>query len=174
MNLPEKYASGTGYSQVLGPLKKINKKGALGQALAHEAENFSIVDIQWIGAGLAKSLNITPSPYKEKVTPYFMEQYFGQYYRLIRMNDSGAFKDLRDEIKEKKLYIDYCDTIEMTLRDWEAHGSVYEYNPQYQLAQYGLYYFIVNCFAMFVLEEPGHPVGMPFPGGFKVENREGI
>jgi uncharacterized protein (UPF0305 family) len=24
---------------------------------------------------------------------------------------------------------------------------------------------------MFVLDEPGHPVGMPFPGGFRVEQR---
>ena len=24
---------------------------------------------------------------------------------------------------------------------------------------------------MFVLDEPGHPVGMPFPGGFRVEKR---
>jgi uncharacterized protein (UPF0305 family) len=24
---------------------------------------------------------------------------------------------------------------------------------------------------MFVLDEPGHPVGMPFPGGFSVEQR---
>jgi len=24
---------------------------------------------------------------------------------------------------------------------------------------------------MFVMDEPGHPVGTPFPGGFKVEKR---
>jgi uncharacterized protein (UPF0305 family) len=26
---------------------------------------------------------------------------------------------------------------------------------------------------MFVLEEPGHPVGMPFPGGYTIEKRGG-
>lgn len=161
------------YSQVFGLLKKIDKKGALGHALALEAENYSIVDIQRISAGLTRSITNLPSHYKEKITPYFIEQYFRRYYRLIGMNDSGAFKDLKDDIKEKKLYLDYCDTIEMTLRDREAHRSVYEHDPQYQLAQYGLFYFIVNCFAMFVLEEPGHPVGMPFPGGFTVEKRDG-
>jgi uncharacterized protein (UPF0305 family) len=27
------------------------------------------------------------------------------------------------------------------------------------------------AFTMSVLDEPGHPVGMPFPGGFSVEHR---
>jgi uncharacterized protein (UPF0305 family) len=173
MNLPEILA-GEIDSQVFGLLKNIDKKGALGQALALEAQKYSIVDLQRISAGLARSITNLPSPYKEKITPYFIEQYFRRYYRLIGMNDSGSFKDLKDEIKEKKLYIDYCNAIEMSLRDWEAHRSVYEYDPQYQLVQYGLFYFIINCFAMFVLEEPGHPVGMPFPGGFKVEKRDGL
>ena len=38
-------------------LKNIDKKGALGQALALEAEKYSIVDIQRISAGLAREIN---------------------------------------------------------------------------------------------------------------------
>lgn len=30
----------------------------------------------------------------------------------------------------------------------------------------------MNYFAMYVEEEPGHPVGMPFPGGFRVEKKD--
>jgi uncharacterized protein (UPF0305 family) len=37
---------------------------------------------------------------------------------------------------------------------------------------FGGYYYLVSCFVMFVLEEPGHPIGMPFPGGFTVERRD--
>jgi uncharacterized protein (UPF0305 family) len=33
--------------------------------------------------------------------------------------------------------------------------------------------FLLSGFCMFVQELPGHPVGMPFPGGDKVENIEG-
>ena len=160
--------SSSAYSQVYGLLKKIDKKGALGQTLALEAQRYSIMDIQRISAGLAREVNDLPSPYKEKITPYFIEQFFMRYYRLVGMNDSGAFKSLTEEIKEKKLYLDYCEATEKAVRDPEAHRSVGEHDPQH-----GLFYFIVNCFAMFVLEEPGHPVGMPFPGGFKVEKRDG-
>lgn len=156
-------------SQVFELLKNIDKKGTLGQALAIEAQKYSIVDLQRISAGLAREINNLPSPYKERITPYFIEQFFRRYYRLIEMNDSGAFKDLNVEIKEKQLYIDYCDATEKRRGGPEAHSFVDEHDPEQ-----GLFYFIVNCFAMFVLEEPGHPVGMPFPGGFKVEKRDGL
>ncbi len=165
--MPEKLAGE--YSQVFGLLKKIDKKSALVQALALEAEKYSIVDLQLISAGLTREINGLPSPYKERIAPYFIEQFFRRYYRLIGMNDSGAFKDLKDEIKEKQLYLDYCNATEKRRRDPEAHSFIDEHDPEH-----GLFYFIVNCFAMFVLEEPGHPVGMPFPGGFKVEKRDGM
>jgi uncharacterized protein (UPF0305 family) len=34
-----------------------------------------------------------------------------------------------------------------------------------------LFYYLISAFTMFVLDKPGHPVGMPFPGGFTVEQR---
>jgi uncharacterized protein (UPF0305 family) len=168
MNLPENDTGEIEYSHVLRLLKNIDKKGALGQALALEAQKYSILDLQRISAGLAREVNGLPSPYKEKITPYFLDQFFIRYYRLIGMNSSGEFEDLKDEIKDKKRFLDYLEATEKTKRDPDTRGSVYEFDPRH-----GLFYFIVNCFAMFVLEEPGHPVGMPFPGGFKVEEREG-
>jgi uncharacterized protein (UPF0305 family) len=32
---------------------------------------------------------------------------------------------------------------------------------------------LISIFVMLVLEEPGHPVGTPFPGHFSVEKRHG-
>ena len=157
------------YSQVFGMLKKIDNKGALGQALALEAQKYSIVDLQQISARLAREINNLPSPYKEKITPYFIEQFFRRYYRLIGMNDSGEFKNIKDDIKEKQLFLEFCDVTEKAVRDPEARSFIDEHDPQR-----GLFYFIVNCFAMFILEEPGHPVGMPFPGGFKVEKKDDV
>lgn len=167
--MPENLAGEIEYSHILRLLKNIDKKGALGQALALEAQKYNILDLQRISAGLAREINSLPSPYKERITPYFLDQFFIRYYRLIGMNGSGEFNDLKDDIKEKKRFLDYLEATEKTKRDPDTRGFVYEYDPGH-----GLFYFIVNCFAMFVLEEPGHPVGMPFPGGFKVEKREGV
>jgi uncharacterized protein (UPF0305 family) len=37
-----------------------------------------------------------------------------------------------------------------------------------------LFYYLLAAFTIFVRELPGHPVGTPFPGGFLVEERDGI
>ncbi len=34
--------------------------------------------------------------------------------------------------------------------------------------------YVIAAFAMFVCEEPAHPVGTPFPGGYAVELHEGV
>jgi uncharacterized protein (UPF0305 family) len=44
-----------------------------------------------------------------------------------------------------------------------------ERNPYFQNPKNRLFYYLIASFTMFVLDEPGHPVGMPFPGGFTVE-----
>ncbi|HON40082.1 MAG TPA: DUF2115 family protein, partial [Methanoculleus sp.] len=36
-----------------------------------------------------------------------------------------------------------------------------------------LLYFLLAAFNIFVLDLPAHPVGTPFPGGLKVEARNG-
>lgn len=37
-----------------------------------------------------------------------------------------------------------------------------------------LLYYLLSCFVIFVLSEPGHPIGTPFPGGFRVELKRGV
>jgi uncharacterized protein (UPF0305 family) len=46
-----------------------------------------------------------------------------------------------------------------------------ELYPHFVQPRNRLFYYLIAAFTMFVLEEPGHPVGMPFPGGFTVEKR---
>jgi uncharacterized protein (UPF0305 family) len=46
-----------------------------------------------------------------------------------------------------------------------------EKNPHFRHPRNRLFYYLMAAFSMFVLDEPGHPVGMPFPGGFTVEKR---
>ncbi|MBP2133272.1 hypothetical protein J2128_001226 [Methanomicrobium sp. W14] len=39
----------------------------------------------------------------------------------------------------------------------------------YYKPRHRLFYYLISAFTIFFLEKPGHPVGTPFPGGFKVE-----
>ena len=62
----------------------------------------------------------------------------------------------------------FCDMLPEGCFAWDDAS---ERNPYFRNPKNRLFYYLVAAFTMFILEEPGHPVGMPFPGGFKVEQR---
>lgn len=140
-------------------IKDINEKGELAEALATELGRLNVLDLQRISASLELEVNKLPSPYREKIHPYFTEQFFGSYFKLMRMRDDGTLTSLNGDVKDKKTFEDYCRMV--INRDDGEEGPLF-----------GGYYYLLSCFMMFVLDEPGHPIGMPFPGGFTVERRE--
>jgi hypothetical protein len=98
-------------------LTRTGTKGDLGEALAQTALQYSIFDLQHVSDGLRGEVNRLPSPYRENIAPYFTEQFFGRYYRLIRLYNEGAFKRMSGDIKDKGLYRGYCEAVEKTMRD---------------------------------------------------------
>lgn len=142
-------------------IKNIKKRSELGEALAAELGSLSIFDLQKISAFLESEVNKLPSPYRERIHPYFTEQLFGSYFKLMRMHGDGSLKSIKGDIKDQKTFLEYCAMVES--------GSDGHLINSY----YGGYYHLVSCFTIFVMEEPGHPVGMPFPGGFIVEHLNG-
>jgi uncharacterized protein (UPF0305 family) len=144
--------------ETFSALKHLKRRGDIGQAIAAELGRLSIFDLQRISACMEADVDKVPSPYREKVRPYFTEQLFGSYFRLMRMHGDGTLKAMDGRIKDEKAFEEYC-------------LMAMEESEKKERGQYGWYYYLVSCFTMFVLEEPGHPVGMPFPGGFIVERR---
>lgn len=145
--------------RIFTEIRALGKKGELAEALAVELGRLSVFDLQRISASLEREVHRLPSPYRERIRPYFTEQFFGNYFRLLRMRGDGTLKKIRGHISDKKRFDDYCAMV------------LSEGNGQREGPEYGGYYYLVACFTMFVLDEPGHPVGMPFPGGFTVERR---
>jgi uncharacterized protein (UPF0305 family) len=78
------------------------------------------------------------------------------------MRKQGHFPKLHGDIKDVKLFRDYCRTAAefRPSEDDERNGPFF-----------GHFYYVMSAFYMFVLDEPGHPEGMPFPGGFKVKKK---
>ncbi|BAI61867.1 conserved hypothetical protein [Methanocella paludicola SANAE] len=144
---------------VFSRIKNIKKKCELGEALAFELGRLSILDLQAMSAFLEYEINKLPSPYRESIHPYFTEQLFGSYFKLMRMHGDGSLKKIPGEIEDQKTFLEYCAMI--------TGGEDGHLEESY----YGGYYHLVSCFTIFVMDEPGHPVGMPFPGGFRVERR---
>jgi len=143
-------------------------RGELGQVLAKEIASYTLFDLQIIGGRLNCEIERLPSPYREKIGPFFRQQLFGAYHRLIFMDRTGAFLRMQLPLRDLETFRKFCEMVPEGCRAWKDES---ERNPYFRNPKNRLFYYLVAAFSMFVLDEPGHPVGMPFPGGFRVEQR---
>jgi uncharacterized protein (UPF0305 family) len=154
------------FSQVTG----MTSRRELAETLSQEILKFSIYDLQIISARLEKEINDLPSPYKEKIRPYFIEQYFGRYNKIVAMQSSGELNGFEGEIKDPELFRDYCSMIVSRFHVQDTQDDEELIDAPFN----SFFYYLISAFYMFVMDEPGHPTGMPFPGGFKVQARDGV
>jgi uncharacterized protein (UPF0305 family) len=143
-------------------------KGELGNLLVHEIQSYTMFDLQIIGGRLNNEIEKLPSPYREAIRPYFREQLFGKHHQLLAMHRTRAFFTMNDSIHDRETFRKFCEMLHEGVFAWNDSGerNLYFRNPKNRL-----FYYLIAAFTMFVLDEPGHPVGMPFPGGFSVEQR---
>ncbi len=151
-------------------LRSARTRGGLGSVVAQEIAGYSLFDLQIIGGRLNSDIEKLPSPYREAIRPYFREQLFGKHHELLTLHRSGAFGRMAGPIRDREAFDRFCGMIPEGCFVWIDTG---ERNPYFQNPRNRLFYYLIAAFTMFVLEEPGHPVGMPFPGGFAVEQRGG-
>jgi hypothetical protein len=144
--------------------------GELGALLAREVSGYSLFDLQVIGGRLKCEVDNLPSPYREQIRPYFTEQLFGMHHSLMHLHRSGAFRKMLSPIRDSGTFKSYCKMVPQGCFSWDdgKEKQAFGYTPYHRL-----FYYLISGFAMFVLEKPGHPVGTPFPGGFKVEQKSG-
>ncbi|MGE5465386.1 MAG: DUF2115 domain-containing protein [Betaproteobacteria bacterium] len=150
--------------KVFAGFTNITSKTELAERLFSELAGYSIFDLQALSAFVEKDIIALPSPYRERVRPYFLEQYFHRFGHIMAMRQQGHFTGLGPDIKDIALFKDFCSKIAEfcpSTEDLEMFGP-----------SFGHYYFTLSAFYIFVLDEPGHPVGTPFPGGFSVKKRD--
>ncbi len=153
---------------VAARLQSAKTRGELGIVIAQEISRYSMFDLQIIGGRLNSDIEKLPSPYREAIRPYFREQIFGKHHKLLSMARSGEFGHLNGPIRDRGTFLEFCAMLPGGCFAWE---DTRERNPYFHNPKNRLFYYLIAAFTMFVLEEPGHPVGMPFPGGFTVEQR---
>jgi Uncharacterized protein conserved in archaea len=152
-------------------IRAARTRGELGFLLAQEVSRFSIFDLQVIGGTLHEEIRRLPFPYREAVRPYFTDQIFGMHHVLLTEFRNGVFLRLHGRIGDRDLFERFCEMVPQGCFFWEGRSERFLtlYRPRYRF-----FYYLVACFTMFVKEYPGHPVGMPFPGSFRVEKKNGI
>jgi uncharacterized protein (UPF0305 family) len=149
-------------------LMSAGTRSELGIIVAREISSYSLFDLQIIGGRLNREIEQLPSPYREAIRPYFREQLFGKHHELLALYHRGAFSQDRGPLRDKEAFGKFCAMLPEGCLSWDDAS---DRNPYFQNPKNRLFYYLIAAFTMFVLDEPGHPVGMPFPGGFTVEQR---
>lgn len=145
-------------------------RGELGATIADVAGRYPPFDLQVIGGRLKNEVDRLPSPYREAIRPYFIEQVFGTYHELLLMRRKGAFATMTAPIADPTLCREFWEMVPQGCLAWDERPDrhAHFYTPRHRF-----FYYLVAGFSMFVLDRPGHPVGTPFPGGFRVKKRRG-
>lgn len=136
------------------------KKNDLLQALKWEANQLHINDFIKTCSFLKKSM--------EHVHPHYQEEY-------IKMYTEGFLKGYRDVKNDKTSYQGYVDGEKL-----EESIELLENQEQMMEEEFGKQsrsfkpYLVMSLYTTFILEEPVHPLGTPFPGGLKVRKGKGI
>ncbi len=154
--------------EICNRLNGAKTRGELGLLLAQEVSRYSISDLQIIGGRLTREVDILPSPYRERIRPYFTEQLFGIHHMLLQMYRNGNFRTMYVPLPDKNQSLSYWEMVPQGCFSWDDRGekSSFGYSSYHRL-----FYYLISGFAMLVLDRPGHPVGTPFPGGFFVEKK---
>jgi uncharacterized protein (UPF0305 family) len=170
LHLPdeEEYTPGR-IRQIMEMVRQARTKGDLGLVLAREIQQYSLFDLQIIGGRLNSEIERLPSPYREAVRPYFRDQLFKKHHQILMMDRTSQFQHFKGKpLHDREVFDKFCTMVPEGCFAWNDAG---ERNPHFQNPKNRLFYYLIAAFTMFVHEEPGHPVGMPFPGGFTVEQR---
>ncbi len=146
-------------------------KGELGEILGREIAIYTLHDLQVIGGRLHTELIRLPKSYREQVSPYLKDQILGGYHRFMIWHRTGRFSPMAEPIPDIDNYLAFCNMIPIGCTQWDDTISRL---PISYTIRHRIFYYLIAAFTIFILEEPGHPVGMPFPGGAKVENKNGV
>jgi uncharacterized protein (UPF0305 family) len=154
--------------EIADRLSTARTKGELGLILIHEMREYTIFDLQIIGGRMNNEIDKLPSPYREKIRPFFRQQLFGKHHQLLSMHHNKAFAGMTRPLRDPEMFKKFCTMVPEGVFSWQDSS---ERNPYFRNPKNRLFYYLISAYTMFILDEPGHPEGMPFPGGFSVERR---
>jgi uncharacterized protein (UPF0305 family) len=141
-------------------LMSIKTRGELGKAIAEIVLSYSPRDLQqmrWNFSGAIQDIN---PDLRKKLEETITGQLHGTYLALRLMNQQGNFTRMRESLPMNAG--EYWKMVAAQCSSGDAEQVRLRFLK-----------FLLAGFCMFVQDLPGHPVGMPFPGGDKVEIIDG-
>lgn len=142
-------------------LASAGTRGELGAAIAQIVLTFSPRDLQQMRWNFSASVQDIPTAYRRHLEELITAHLHGIYQNILLMNQRKIFSGMNEPLP--------------------AHAHAYWTMVSAECSGEGdggsrlrFLKFLLTGFCMFVQGLPGHPVGMAFPGGDKVEVVEGI
>ena len=133
-------------------------KDALLDVLKEYSGTISVFDMMEITAELVEDMKYVQAEYREKTQEVYIKYFLGRIKNIREDNTTY------DATFNKEEFIDSV----ATLKSYQKEES------KTSKTKFPLVYAIVSLYTTYVLEEPIHPVGTPFPGSLKVIEKDGI
>ena len=145
------------FSDISTSEEEISKDGLL-EVLKKYSGTISVFDMMDITAELVEDMKYVQSEYREKTKEVYIKYFLGR------------ITDIRSDETQYNATIDKEDFIDSvtTLKSYHKEESITS------KTKFPLVYGIVSLYTTYILEEPIHPVGTPFPGSLKVIEKDGV
>ena len=136
-------------------------RGELGTAVAAIVLSYLPRDMQQMGWNFSETIRDFPPEYRERLEETVIGHLHGTYQAIQRMHELRNFTRMREPLAP--IAADFWKMVATQC----ASGDEEQVRARYLK-------FLLAGFCMFVQRLPGHPVGMPFPGGDRVAVIEGV
>lgn len=138
----------------------IKTRGDLGRAIAEIVLSYSPRDLMRMKGNFSEKIRDFNPTYRKALEEAVSSHLNGTYQNVRLMNQQGSFSSMRDPVPEDSPGYWHMVVAQCRTGDEEE-------------ARLRFLKFLLSGFCMLVENRPGHPVGMPFPGGDKVESIDG-
>ncbi|NLD57755.1 MAG: DUF2115 domain-containing protein [Methanomicrobiales archaeon] len=153
--------SGRTIAEECTSLAQVSNRGELGSRIAPLVLAYSPGDIQQMKRNFETKVRDLDPEYRERLTKKIAEHLLGTYQRIRLDNQQGVYKTMTQLVTEKQKT--YWTMVAGQCSKLEGGDA-----PSIRFLKY-----LLAGYCMIVLEEPGHPVGMPFPGNDTVQLVDG-
>ena len=145
------------FDALIGEDDKISKDDLM-VVLKEELSDVSVFDLMIISAEIIENNKYVQKSYQEKSKKIYVDSFINRVNE-IRSNDT-VYND----------YFDRDDFVEKLnqLKDIYKHSSLDRKNKS------PIINLVVSLYTTFVLDEPIHPIGTPFPGSLEVIMENGV
>jgi len=148
-------------SEACGLFRSAQTRGELGAEIAGIVLRFSPRDLRQMKGNFSEKIQGYDPGYRKRLEETIAAHLYGTFEKLRLMQQQGDFARMDEPLPAEAgaywaMVAEHCRT-----------GTAGEIRLRWLK-------FLLAGFCMFVLAAPGHPVGMPFPGGDRVEVIDGV